>query len=86
MKGEFPNLLSEKATMLGALNREDLALVGVLYLFLSWMKVLGIFSTISCFGLVLFIKFLKNKLPKGFLEGIKDRNLISMEEFKFEKD
>ena len=82
MKGQFPSLLSEKATLLGSLNREDLALLGLLYLTLSWMKALGIISMLGAFMIVLLVRYSKSKLPNGFFRGLRSKRIIKHSHIK----
>ena len=68
----FPTLLNQKASLIGALTREDLVLLGAFYLLLSWMKVEGLFSLGLIFSLYFVLKVARGKLPRGFFKHLKD--------------
>ncbi len=75
-KNCYPTLLNKKATMLGSLTRYDLIAVGVCYLFLSWMKVTGIYSLIINALLVLALKIIKQRFQAGFFLHINGDHVI----------
>jgi hypothetical protein len=65
----YPKLLTTKATMLGVLTRDDIALVGLCYLFLGLIKVSGILSLLIIAFVLIGSSFLKRYLKKGFLKN-----------------
>ena len=69
---EFPKFLTVKATMLGALTRDDIALVGFCYLFLSLIKVSGILSLFIITLTLITSYFIKRSLKKGFIQNLID--------------
>lgn len=75
-KNQYPTLLNKKATMLGSLTRTDLLIVGVFYLLLSWMKVSGLYALVIIAIVVLLLKVVKKKIPKGFLIHLNDEEKL----------
>lgn len=71
----YPKLLTTKATMLGVLTRDDIALVGICYLFLSLLKVSGILSLLIIAFVLIGSSFIKRYLKKGFLKNLIDHLL-----------
>jgi hypothetical protein len=75
-KNCYPTLLNKKATMLGSLTRYDLVAVGLCYLFLSTIKVTGIYSLIINACLVLVLKIVKQRFQVGFFLHLNGDHVI----------
>jgi len=75
-KNCYPTLLNRKATMLGSLTRYDLLAVGLCYLFLSWVKVTGIYSLIINALLVLALKMIKQRFQTGYFIHLNGERVI----------
>lgn len=70
MNSAFPTLLNKRAKILAGLNRTDLAFLGGGYLLLSFFKVSGITGLIFNAIVLLIVKLVTNKLPRGFFREI----------------
>jgi len=70
MSSAFPTLLNKKAKILAGMNRMDLMFLGGGYLLLSWLRVSGILSLILNALLLLVVKLVTRKLPKGFVREL----------------
>lgn len=72
----YPNLLNNKAKMLGNLTRYDLAIVGMTYLILSWMKVSGPYSLAINAIVLLLTKVIRTKFQRGFFLFLSGEKVI----------
>ena len=68
----FPDLLGQKATLLGSLTRYDLLAVGIGQLLCSTMKAPGTYSLFFSIFLVLILRFCRKRLKRGFFRHCMD--------------
>lgn len=68
--------------MLGSLTRYDLVVIGVSYLILSWMKVSGIYSLLINAILLLILKLIKGKVPRGFFQNLRSESLLKTKDIQ----
>ena len=70
MSGAFPTLLNKRAKILAGLNRTDMMFLGGGYLLLSIFKVSGITGLILNALVLLVVKLVSRKLPRGFVKEL----------------
>lgn len=77
----YPNLLERKARVFATLNRNDLMFVGGMFMLFSLFKLNGII-TLSFIAVSLWsFKFISSKLPKGFIQEVRQKELLWYSEF-----
>ena len=72
MNSSFPTMLKNKATFLGSLTRFDLIILGCVFMILSIIEVSSLVALLINVTVLILIKFLQKKLPKGFFRLVKD--------------
>ncbi|MCK5074337.1 MAG: hypothetical protein KAQ98_12985 [Bacteriovoracaceae bacterium] len=66
----FPTLLNKRAKIFASLNRADMAVMGIGFLFMSWIGVGGISAILIGIGLLAISKLVQSKLPKGYFRHL----------------
>jgi hypothetical protein len=72
----YPALLNRRARIFASLNRVELMTLAITYLFLSAIKVGGIKAILINLVVLVVMKVLNSKMPKGFLKNFRSKSTL----------
>ena len=70
----FPTLLNKRARIFANLNRIELAVMAIIYLGFSAIKVSGLLTLTVNVLILILMKFVSSRTQRGFFRGLRSSN------------